>query len=275
MGHGNPLEVIETVMEVADVAWTAMELRHHHHHNHQNPNFDSNSPPNEELQQQIASLRSENLRLRNILEENLKLIEHVADHHHHPSLSDDCPPDLYKHLSAAVDSATFLTQLGSLQQASLGTPHNGFPFKQATGADLQSLETLVNVGTKEPSWWVWVTDENVPSSLEEWSGIDNDGYLIVSEEHVVDGVANFIASCILSNPKAKTLTPEELKKTVTQALGSMNKLGKMLKVWHAGQIFYILATWGLAFSGLYRHRAVVRLAAKGVGATGKIILKAL
>ncbi|KAF6157266.1 hypothetical protein GIB67_029885 [Kingdonia uniflora] len=237
MGHGNPLEVIETVMEVADVAWTAMELRHHHHHNHQNPNFDSNSPPNEELQQQIASLRSENLRLRNILEENLKLIEHVADHHHHPSLSDDCPPDLYKHLSAAVDSATFLTQLGSLQQASLGTPHNGFPFKQATGADLQSLETLVNVGTKEPSWWVWVTDENVPSSLEEWSGIDNDA--------------------------------------VTQALGSMNKLGKMLKVWHAGQIFYILATWGLAFSGLYRHRAVVRLAAKGVGATGKIILKAL
>ncbi|KAF6174110.1 hypothetical protein GIB67_020292 [Kingdonia uniflora] len=50
-------------------------------------------------------------------------------------------------------------------------------------ADLQSLETLVNVGSKEPGWWVWVTDENVPSSIEEWSGIDNDGYLFVSEEH--------------------------------------------------------------------------------------------
>ncbi|KAF6157981.1 hypothetical protein GIB67_015297 [Kingdonia uniflora] len=90
---------------------------------------------------------------------------------------------LYKHLSSAVDSTTFWTQLESLQKASLGTPHNNFPFKQATGADLQSFETLVNEGSKEPSWWVWVTDENVPSSIEEWSGIDNDGYLIVSEEH--------------------------------------------------------------------------------------------
>lgn len=62
---------------------------------------------------------------------------------------------------------------------------------------------LVNIDQEEPSWWVWVTDEMVPSNVEEWSGIDDENYVVVSEEHVVDGVANFMAKCVLSNPKAQ------------------------------------------------------------------------
>ena len=50
---------------------------------------------------------------------------------------------------------------------------------------------------------MWVTDEMVPSNVEERSGIDNENYVIISEAHVVDGVANFMAKCILSNPKAQ------------------------------------------------------------------------
>lgn len=48
-----------------------------------------------------------------------------------------------------------------------------------------------------------MTEEMVPSNVEEWSGIDDDNYVVVSEEHVVDGIANFMAKCILSNPKAQ------------------------------------------------------------------------
>lgn len=69
--------------------------------------------------------------------------------------------------------------------------------------DLQTAEVLVNVDQEEPSWWVWVTEEMVPSNVEERSRIDNDSYVVVSEEHVVDGVANFMAKCIVSNPKAQ------------------------------------------------------------------------
>lgn len=71
------------------------------------------------------------------------------------------------------------------------------------GSDLHSAEILINVDLKEPSWWVWVTDDMVPSTVEERSGLDDESYVIVSEEHVVDGVATFIARCILSNPKAQ------------------------------------------------------------------------
>lgn len=42
----------------------------------------------------------------------------------------------------------------------------------------------------------------VPNHVEEPSGIDDENYVVVTEEHVVDGVANFMVKCILSNPKA-------------------------------------------------------------------------
>ena len=68
---------------------------------------------------------------------------------------------------------------------------------------MRSAEILIKVDGEEPSWWVWVTDEMLPSNVEEWSGIDDEKYVVVSEEHVVDGVANFMARCIMSNPKAQ------------------------------------------------------------------------
>lgn len=67
---------------------------------------------------------------------------------------------------------------------------------------MHSAEILINVDNEEPSWWVWVTDEAVPNKVEEWSEIDDENYVVISEEHVVEGVATFIARCILANPKA-------------------------------------------------------------------------
>lgn len=52
---------------------------------------------------------------------------------------------------------------------------------------------------------MWVPE--VPSNIEEKSGIDNESYVIVSEEHVVDGVATFMARCILANPNALVYNP--------------------------------------------------------------------
>ncbi|CAL5384973.1 unnamed protein product [Camellia sinensis] len=239
VGRG-PIEVAKTVLEVADVAWTAVECRRRHQHEHEHE--DSEETPSEE---ELECMRSENGRLRNLLEQNLKLLQNLSES---PCLLQDCPPDLYDRLVATVESEKFLTQLKSLHDESVDGIGSKFPFKEASGADLQSAEVLINVDREEPSWWVWVTDV-VPSDVEEQSGIDNEKYLVVCEEQVVDGVANFMARCVLSNPKAQTLTPEELQKTLNKALGGMNKLEKMLNVWHAGKLFYTLSTWGLALAG--------------------------
>ncbi|KAA8546398.1 hypothetical protein F0562_002863 [Nyssa sinensis] len=265
VGHGT-IEVAKTVLEVADVAWTAMECCNHHHHD------EHGAAGEEKEEEELESLRSENRRLRNLLEQNLKLLQNISES---PCLSQDCPPDLHNRLVATIDSEKFLAQLKSLHQESVDGNNCKFPFKEASGADLQSAEILINVDQEEPSRWVWVTDEMVPRNVEELSGIDNENYVIVSEEHVVDGIANFMAKCILSNPKAESLTPEELQKALTKELGGMNKLEKMLHVWHAGKMFYTLSTWGLALTGLYRSRAILRIAAMGLHTTSKVVLRAL
>ncbi|GAB2271470.1 hypothetical protein Dimus_006309 [Dionaea muscipula] len=254
------IELAKTVIEVAEVAWSAAEHFHlHHHHDHDHHDESVSGSRNCCLSpEELETIRTENRRLRELLEQNLKLLQNLSDS---PCLSADCPPDLHEQLVAEVDSEKFLSRLKSLHGAS--------------GADLDSAEILINVDQEEPSWWVWITDEMVPGTVEERSGIDDESYVILSEEHVVDGVANFIARCIVSNPKAQKLTPEELQKTVAKSVSSINKFEKMLNIWHAGQLFYALSTWGLALAGLYRSRAVLKFAAKGIHSTGKLLLKAL
>ncbi|KAJ6307013.1 hypothetical protein OIU78_022166 [Salix suchowensis] len=149
-----------------------------------------------------------------------------------------------------------------------------FPFKEATVDDMQLVEVLINVDEKEPSRWVWVTEDMVPSNDEERSGIDDENYVVVTEERVVDGVAHFMAKCIVANPKAQNLTPEELQKILAKALVGVSKLEKVFGIWHAGTMFYTLGTWGLTLAGLYRSRAVLRLAAQGIHTTSKVVLKA-
>ncbi|XP_009800236.1 uncharacterized protein LOC107827987 [Nicotiana tabacum] len=266
-GH-NPIEVAKTVLEVADVAWSAVEHCHHHTHNH------SETTPYDVSEQddELKSLRSENERLKRLLQQNLVLLQSMSQS---PLLLQDCPPDLHDRLLAAVESGSFLKQLESLNRNSVDGNGCQFPFKEPTGSDMETAELLVNMSLEEPSWWVWVTEEMVPSNFEERSGIDNENYVIVSEEYVVDAVANFMARCIVSNSKAQKMSPEELQKTLTKALEGTGKVEKMFNIWHAAQTFYVLSTWGLALVGLYKSRSVVRLAAKGVHKTSKMVLRAL
>ncbi|XP_022141420.1 uncharacterized protein LOC111011829 [Momordica charantia] len=265
-GHG-ALEVAKTVVEIADVAWTAVESCNHHRHSE----HAANCAPAEE--EGLEALRLENRRLRNLLEKNLDLLQNLSESH---CLLKDCPPDLYARLVATVDSEKFLNEIKSLNEASKDGISYEFPFREATGADSHTADILVNVSREAPSWWIWVTEDMVPSKVEEWSGIDDESYVIVSEEHVVDAVAHFMARCIMSNPKTRNVTPEVLQKTLAKALNSMgSKMEKMFEIWHAGLLFYTLSTWGLALAGLYQGRAMLKLAATGVHHTSKAVMNVL
>ncbi|XP_073147464.1 uncharacterized protein [Henckelia pumila] len=259
------MEAAKTVLEVADLAWTALECRHRH-----TPN--DTEPPSGVLEEDVESLRSENHRLRLLLENNLMLLQEMSAS---PALSQNCPHDLHEKLLSAVSDRRFLNQLESLHENLDGGATCKFPFDDPSGADLEKVEVLVNVDSEEPSWWVWVSEEMVPSKIEENSGIDNEAYVIVSEEQVVDGVAYFMARCILANPRTQNLSPRELQKALMKAIGGMSTVDKMLNIWHAGMMFYTLATWGLALASLYHGRAILRLAATGVHHSSKLVMKAL
>nr|CAD1837551.1 unnamed protein product [Ananas comosus var. bracteatus] len=205
--HGIPLEVVGTMIEMADVAWYALEHR---------PGAHKAAAPEkasllgeevaakeagaEEAGEELARLRTENLRLRTQLADNLALLQGV---YKAPSISKDCPADLYERLIAAVDNSSFLANLESLHRESTAGPK---------GKEPDSMDVPINVDDGKVSWWVWVTSEIAPKSLEEVSGIDDENYVIITEEDVVDGIANFIARCILENQKSKTLSPLDLQK---------------------------------------------------------------
>ncbi|XP_008782239.1 uncharacterized protein LOC103701827 [Phoenix dactylifera] len=256
-GHAIPLEVVGTMIEMADVAWSALEYRR-----------ERKAEAAEE--DDIAHLKAENLRLRTVLDDNLAVLQGL---YKSPSVSKDCPPDLYTRLVAAVDSSSFLANLESLHQESTDLPNGKFPSSEATGTNLNAVEIMVDVDHGEPTWWVWVTNDIVPDCLEEVSGIDNENYVIISEENVVDAIAHFIARCILENPKSKVLTPEELQRNVTTVLGGIKDRSKWRNVWEAGKVIYTLSTCGIALAGLYRHRAILKAAARGVGASANLVLK--
>lgn len=251
------IESAKTVLEVAEVAFKAVEFSNHHHL----PHHRKSDPKTQESE--VEELRKENERLRDLLQQNLKLLQNISES---PCLLDDCPPDLHARIMDTVESPKFLSQLKTFSNDSV----DGIP-----AMDLNVDEILINVGGKEPSMWIWVSEEMVHGKAEEKSEIDNENYVVINEEQVVDGIANFMARCVLLNPKAKNLTPEEMQKKLTKALAGMSKFEKVMEIWHCGQLFYLMATWGLAIAGLYQSRALLRVAARGVHATSKIAMRAL
>ncbi|GER38723.1 hypothetical protein STAS_15257 [Striga asiatica] len=300
------LEVAKTVMEVADVAWAAVECCHHHRDHDSTP-----SPPATEERRDFdtETLRSDNERLRQLLEKNLNLLHQISCS---PALLHNCPSDLHDRIMSAVSSEKFLDELECHRKKSACSS----PFDEPS--DPEKAEVLINDDNEEPSLWVLVSEDMIPNKTEEKSGIDNENYVVVSEEHVVDGVATFMARCILANPKSLSLNPIELQKgrflsvsarvklygkkvpfsnlllvidsfwprcwkhthtrkqrPVTKTLGGMNKVEKMLNIWHAGKVFYLLATWGLALASLYQGRAMLKLATLGVHHSSKMALKVL
>lgn len=86
VGHVS-VEVAKTVLEVADVAWTAVERCHHHSHEA------TESPPEVNLRGDLdmETLSSENERLRQLLEKNLNLLQEISCS---PTLLHDCPSDV-------------------------------------------------------------------------------------------------------------------------------------------------------------------------------------
>lgn len=275
-GHVPDLEVIGRVAEVADLAWNAFE-RHHEH---------KESVTIHErcvkLEEELALKRSENERLKACLEEFCKNVQQFKQLHNSSQSScgdalaggcqyaelENCPSDLYERLRSTVDSPNFL--------AKLQTSHND---ESATSKDLANMgiegDILANTNHKDPNMWVWVPDDMATRKVEERCELDNEGYIVITEEDLVDGIATFVANYIVSNSQAKKMTPEQLRKVLSDVLESMYRRNTIKKLWDASKFMYTATTWGITFIGFYRHPFLLKAAMKAVLLSGRILLKAL
>lgn len=108
------MEVALTVMEVAEVAWSAIENHHHGHQHKDDQDHGHDSPP---ADHDLESLRTENRRLRSLLRKNLELLQDLS---HSPCLLKECPPDVriplfcFLLLGLFVDSYLFCVTAASV-----------------------------------------------------------------------------------------------------------------------------------------------------------------
>ncbi|KAL9269665.1 hypothetical protein AKJ16_DCAP20245 [Drosera capensis] len=146
---GKAHHAVEVAKTVIEVAFSAVEKIHHLHDHKHDHGSESGSGKCCVSEEELA----ENRRLRELLEENLRVLERISAS---GGVEGECPSD----------------QLQSLRGASLNGSPNEFPFRKPTATDLDAAEVLVNIDQEEPSWWVWITKEMVPGTVEERSGID-------------------------------------------------------------------------------------------------------
>ncbi|CAN6298134.1 unnamed protein product [Urochloa humidicola] len=269
--HKIPLEVAHTLVEIAEVARYAY---HHRPGNHVAKDGDQTTPiPGDDggggANEEAARLREENAMLRARLADDLALLR---DLHGAPCVSKECPPDLYNRLMTAVNNASFLAHLEKLQDES-ARQHAELSSGNMTEMEIGDIPDKMGDGKKGS--WVLVACDTAGANLEEISGIDDENYVIINEDDVVDGIASFVARCIIEDPKSKSLSPAQLQKAVAKALDSLKSRWRWSTFWEAGQIIYILTTWGITLAGLYKSRHVLKVAAKGAVATTRFVMKAI
>nr|ADE75917.1 unknown [Picea sitchensis] len=275
-GHVPDLEVIGRVAEVADLAWNAFER---HHERKESVTIHERCL---KLEEELALQRSENERLKAELEEFCKSVQDFKQLHNSSQSScgdalaggcqyselENCPSDLYERLRNTVDSPNFL--------AKLKTSHDNGSATSKDPANMGiEVDTLANTNPEDPSLWVWVPDDMATRKVEERCGLDNEGYILITEEDLVDGIATFVASFIVSNSQAKKMTPEQLQKVLSNVLESMHRRNTIKKLWDTSKFMYTAATWGITLIGFYRNPFLLKAAMKAVLFTGRILVKAL
>nr|CAB3493570.1 unnamed protein product [Digitaria exilis] len=215
--HKIPLEVAHTLVEIAEVARYAY---HHRPGYHAAQDGESTTLPLGDdggggAGEEAARLREENAMLRARLADDLALLREL---HGAPCVSKECPPDLYNRLMATVNNASFLAHLEKLQDESA---HQHAELSSGNMTEVEVGDIPDKMGTGKKGSWVLVACDTAASNLEEISGIDNENYVMINEDDIVDGIATFVARCILEDPKSKSLSPVQLQKGMSILLAAI------------------------------------------------------
>ncbi|CAH9052030.1 unnamed protein product [Cuscuta europaea] len=140
---------------------------------------------------------------------------------------------------------------------------------------LQKLETAQastpqNIAEEGNSW-------DMVSDNDLWEGgnpqLDNEDYVLVRQEDIVEGIACFMAAYLLSLKQAKDLTPTQLQEALSKTFTVKKKKGKFRKAWDGSKVIYNVASWGATAIGIYQNPAILRAATSAFWTSCHIISK--
>ncbi|XP_011016900.1 PREDICTED: uncharacterized protein LOC105120421 isoform X4 [Populus euphratica] len=109
----------------------------------------------------------------------------------------------------------------------------------------------------------------------ENDGSDQEDYVLVQQEDIVEGIACFMAAYLLSLKQTKDLAPAQLQEALSKTFSVKKKKGKLRKAWDGSKVIYNAASWGATAIGLYQNPVLFRAASKAFWTSCHVISKLL
>lgn len=139
---------------------------------------------------------------------------------------------------------------------------------------LEKLECAqMSVMAEEGSSWDMVSDTDL------WEGgsteVDQEDYVLVRQEDIVEGIACFMATYLISLKQTKDLSPNQLQEALSKTFSVKKKKGKLQKAWDGSKVLYNVASWGATAVGIYQNPALLAAASTVFWTSCQVISKLL
>ncbi|KAE8652147.1 uncharacterized protein LOC101202793 isoform X2 [Cucumis sativus] len=137
---------------------------------------------------------------------------------------------------------------------------------------LEDAQASVPQNTFECSSWDLVSDVDL---WESDDALDQEGYVVVKQEDIVDGIACFMAAYLLSLKETKELSPNQLQNALCKTFSVKKRKGKLRKAWDGSKVIYNVASWGATAVGIYQNPVILNAASKAFWTSCQVISKLL
>ncbi|XVF64875.1 hypothetical protein PTKIN_Ptkin09bG0201900 [Pterospermum kingtungense] len=118
---------------------------------------------------------------------------------------------------------------------------------------------------EEGSSWAMVDENDLWE--EKDIDLDQEDYVLVRQEDIVDGIACFMAAYLLSLKQTKA--------SLSKTFSVKKKKGKLRKAWDGSKVIYNVASWGATAIGIYQNPLLLRAASKAFWTSCHVISKLL
>ncbi|XP_022773098.1 uncharacterized protein LOC111315542 isoform X2 [Durio zibethinus] len=115
---------------------------------------------------------------------------------------------------------------------------------------LECAQVPVPENIAEGSSWDMVNENDLWE--DEVVDLDQEDYVLVRQEDIVEGIACFMAAYLLSLKQTKDWTPNQLQEALSKTFSVKEKKGKLRKAWDGSKVIYNVASWGATAIGIYQ-----------------------
>ncbi|KAK7352984.1 hypothetical protein VNO80_18416 [Phaseolus coccineus] len=126
---------------------------------------------------------------------------------------------------------------------------------------------------EEGNSWDMVCEKDLWEGQRDDS--DQEDYVLVRQEDIVEGIACFMAAYLLSIKQTKDLSPIQLQDALSKTFSVKKKKGKLRKAWDGSKVIYNVASWGATAIGIYQNPVILGAAAKAFWTSCHVISKLL